>query len=99
MIVPMKKLTVLCLDSHREASLEYLRELGVLHLEPVRVAESEGVEQARRDLEYIRRALENLPAHPQMLPSGRTPIQVVRELWKLIHERNDLAEELEGLEH
>ncbi len=99
MIVPMKKVTVLCLGSHREGALEYLRDLGVLHLEPVRVAESEGVEQARRDLEYIRRALEILPARPHMLPSGRTPIQVVRALWKLIHERNDLREELEGLEH
>jgi V/A-type H+-transporting ATPase subunit I len=33
MIVPMKKLTLVVMDKHREASLKILRELGVLHLE------------------------------------------------------------------
>ncbi|MDR2447099.1 MAG: V-type ATP synthase subunit I [Treponema sp.] len=33
MIVPMKKASILILDAAREASLEKLRELGVLHLE------------------------------------------------------------------
>jgi V/A-type H+-transporting ATPase subunit I len=33
MIVPMKKLTLVVMDKHRESSLKILRELGVLHLE------------------------------------------------------------------
>ena len=33
MIVPMKKLSLVVMDKYREASLEKLREIGVVHLE------------------------------------------------------------------
>ena len=34
MIVDMKKITLVCLESDRDTALNALRELGVLHLEP-----------------------------------------------------------------
>ncbi len=99
MIVPMNKVTVLCMERDREATLERLRALGILHLHPVRPPENAGVDRARRDLEYVQRALDTLPHRPHVPPSGRTPVQVVRALWDLIHARKALDEEAEALRH
>ncbi len=43
MIVPMKKITLLCLDTERVAALEKLRELGVMHVDLASRVESESV--------------------------------------------------------
>jgi V/A-type H+-transporting ATPase subunit I len=99
MIVPMKKVTVLCLESARDGTLEHLRQLGLMHIEPVQIGNRDTVEKARKDLEYVRHAMDILPHHPHTPPSGQTAIQIVRSLWKLIHERRDLEEELQELRH
>jgi V/A-type H+-transporting ATPase subunit I len=99
MIVPMKKVTLLCLAHARDATLEQLRDLGVVHLQPVSQRESESVEAARREFEYVRNALEVLPHHPDKAPSGRAPRAVVEELWKLIHEQRAIEDEQIALAH
>lgn len=99
MIVPMKKVTVLCLASARDATLEHLRALGVLHVEPVRPPENEAIESARKDLAYYRRALDVLPAHAAAAPSGRPPAEIVQAIWTCIHERQAIEERLEALRH
>lgn len=99
MIVPMKKVTVLCLEADRDAALEQLRELGVVHLTPVRPVGSDDVEDRRKEWDYIRRALEVLPAKAAAPASGRPPMDVVRDVWSLIHERKELDDERESLEH
>jgi len=98
MIVPMKKVTVLCLAHTRDATLEQLRDLGILHLQPVSQRESESVEEARREYEYVRTALEVLTPSDRP-PSGRSPREVVEALWKLIHERRALDDEQAALTH
>jgi V/A-type H+-transporting ATPase subunit I len=99
MIVPMKKVTILCLESAQDATLEHLHQLGLMHVEPVQLGNRESVEKARKDLEYVRHAMDILPHHPQTRTSGRTAIQIVRSLWKLIHERRDLEDEQQDLRH
>ena len=99
MIVPMKKITVLCLEPHRDETLTALRELGALHLEPVRETDHPSVEAARREFEHIRLASNVLPSHPHKPPSGRTPQKVVESLWVLIHERDELRDERVSLMH
>lgn len=99
MIVPMKKVTLLCLAHTREATLEQLRDLGIVHLQPVTQRESESVEAARREYEYVRTALEILPPEPNGKPSGLSPRKVVEELWKLIHEQRALEDETTSLRH
>ena len=99
MIVPMKIITVLCLDRHRDRTLEALRDMGALHLEPVREAGHASVEAARREYEHIRMAADVLPVQPNLPPSGRTPPKVVEALWVLIHEREELQDERESLVH
>lgn len=99
MIVPMKKVTLLCVAHSREATLERLRDLGVVHLQPLHQRESEDVESARRRYEYVRHALEVLPAQTDREPSGRPPEEIVEALWKLIHELRALDDEQTALTH
>jgi len=99
MIVPMKKVTLLCLARSRKATLEQLRELGVVHLQPVSQRENESVEIARREFEYVRNALEIVPTQADVPPSGRAPREVIEELWKLIHEKRALEDEEKTLAH
>jgi V/A-type H+-transporting ATPase subunit I len=99
MIVPMKKLTVLCVESERDATLEALRLLGALHLAPVNPPENEEVESARKQFEHVRRALDVLARKPGATPSGIAPRQVVESLWAVVQERRLLREELETVRH
>jgi len=96
-IVPMSRVTVLALERDREASLERLRGLGVLHLEPARRGESEDVEAARKELEYVRHALEVLPPRPAGAPGGGDPMRTVREVWRILHRRKELGDERDAL--
>jgi len=97
MIVPMKKVTVLVLENDRDAALEYLREIGVVHVEAVRAAETDDVETARKEFEYVQRALEVLPSAPRTPPSGHSSIDVVHAMWRIVHERKEIADEAESL--
>jgi len=98
MIVKMKKLTLLCTQSTQERTLENLRALGAVHLEHIVAPEGESVEKARQHFDYLRRALEILPKHPDAAPSGRPPYEAIDEIWKLIHGEQALAEKIELLE-
>ena len=99
MIVRMKKITLLCVASARDAALEALRDLGVLHLLPVAAPMGEDLDRARDRLVHVRRALEVLPCHPDARPSGRSPDEIVQSIWDLLHCRTELEQTLEGLEH
>jgi V/A-type H+/Na+-transporting ATPase subunit I len=94
----MKKLTLLCTRASREVTLDALRELGAVHLQHVTSPEGEGLEQARRHFEYLQRALEVLPKHAGVSPSGKSAHEVVDEVWKLIHRKQELSEKIELLE-
>jgi len=60
MIVPMKKITVLCLAEDRDAALEDLRELGAVHVVDVRPPAGEDVDMARAQLDTVSKALAEL---------------------------------------
>ena len=53
MIVKMKKITLLCVESERTAALERLRELGIMHVDHETRVESERVDVSARDLDEI----------------------------------------------
>ena len=98
MIVKMKKLTLLCTRASREVTLDALRDLGAVHLQHVTSPEGEGLDQARNHFSYLQRALEVLPRHVPAAPSGKSAHDVVDELWKLIHRKQKLSEQIELLE-
>ena len=64
MIVPMQSVTVLCLASDRDRALTALRELGVMHLVPVQLAEGRSLDEGRAAMAQARRILEVLPVKP-----------------------------------
>jgi len=55
MIVKMKKITLLCVESERTAALERLRKLGIVHVDHETRVESASVEESERTLEDITR--------------------------------------------
>lgn len=71
MIVPMKKATIIVLDSRREHEVENLKRLGLLHpvVEP---RSDERVQQLREQRETILRALGELPA--EIESTDATPV-------------------------
>lgn len=99
MIVPMSKVTVLAIDCDRDRALEALRDLGVLHLDAVRPTESEDVEAARKEVEYVRTALDLLPRVARGRPTGRPASEIVRVVWRILHRRKEIADELGTLRH
>lgn len=97
MIVRMNRVTLLCVASRRDETLEALRELGVLHLTHVKPPAAEDLDRARERLAHVRRALEVLPKRPHAAPSGGAPDEIVRDLWALIHRRHALEQEMDVL--
>lgn len=99
MIVSMKKLTLLCLDAERNRTLRVLRDLGVVHVAPMTPPEGQDLEDARKLLDHVRRALDVLPAKTDAPPSGKSTEHIVGHIWDLVHERKDLEEKLETLRY
>ena len=62
MIVPMKRLTLLCLQKDREAALEALAELSVVHVTPVKPPAGEELDDARNAVARAAKAVEVLTA-------------------------------------
>ena len=68
MIEPMKKITVVCLAAERRTTIEQLAALGIVHVQPVRMAESEQLKKLLEQREEIEETLAMLPD----LPAGRS---------------------------
>ncbi len=98
MIVKMKKLTLLCTRASQEKTLAVLRDLGVVHLQHIQPPEGADLETARSQFDHLQRALEVLPKHPHVKPSGQTPQETVEAVWGLIHRQQALTEQIETLD-
>lgn len=98
MIVQMQKLTLLCLAHDRAATLETLRELGVLHVKPVVVPSSSHLEEAREKAAGLRRLLEAIPAVPDAKPTGRGAFEAVSDTSDLLEERKEWQDRLSAVE-
>lgn len=106
MISRMKKVTVICIREHQEATLLSLQQMGVLHLEHIQEPSGTLLEETRSYLSDVRRAAEVLEhyaeEHPETASAAapadlknRTTESVVDEVWKLINHRKDFEESLE----
>ncbi len=98
MIIPMKKLTVVCVTEDRDQALDELGALGAMHISSKTVPEGEKLEKARRRLWRIQRALKELPRQPERAPSGLTPEESVEAIWTVVLRRRLLGEELAALQ-
>jgi len=102
MIVPMKKLTLVCLADDRDATLDALARLGALHLAPVQEPSGENLDRARRKLDRTTSALQVLQAR-EPAESGETPApehapdDVVDQVLTLAEREKQLAEQITAL--
>ncbi len=102
MIVPMKRLTLMCLLRDRAATLERLRDMGAVHLTPVTPPGSEDLDAVRRRLAAARAAAEALPVRdvpPQAASAGAAVETLVAETLDLVRQRREAQAAIEALLH
>lgn len=91
MITPMKKVTIICLDSDKQASLERLREMGILHITPLKNPTGSSLNAVRNDLLRVQKALESIPDVKKAVPleDSLTGEGVVEEVQRLLEVRKN----------
>ena len=97
MIVKMKRLTLLCLATDRDAALESLRELGVVHVADVRPPEGEDLDALRAWLADGERALAALPAEVAPAEEDRPADELVAEVLAVLERRRELGDHADAL--
>ena len=97
MIVPMKHLDLVCLASDREATLERLRLLGVVHLE-LSAAGGEAVAKAKGDIADAERALLLIRKARELVQDAEQRPHSVAEVLAIDADRETLKAERERLE-
>lgn len=99
MIIPMKKLTLLCLAADQERALDKLRDLGVVHLKPFVPPAGSDVDAARAAVQRVQRVLDALPkaSAGQEIPPGDASA-MVDEVNRLLDARKQNQEARESVQ-
>jgi len=97
MIVRMKRLTLLCLAIDRDAALESLRELGVVHVTDRQAPEGAELEALRARLADAERALAALPAEAAATAADRPADELVAEVLTVLERRRELGDHADAL--
>lgn len=97
MIIPMKKTTLFCMASEKEQALERMRDLGVVHVKHVRPPAAQAIDEARRRLREIQRALELVPKTVAKPIAGMSAEDAVLRVHALFRRRKELGDEIEKL--
>jgi V/A-type H+-transporting ATPase subunit I len=104
MIVPMKRLTLMCLASEQAGLMEALREMGAVHLRPVQPPAGRDIDRARARLDRVRGAQASLPCRgTEEIPdraerNEQSPEQLLDEISTIQTETDSLREQLEAFE-
>lgn len=100
MITPMKKVTIFCLDSDRRKSLESLRDMGILHVTPLRNPAGNELNSAKNDVLRVQKALESIP-DAKKGPASEGTVSgegVVEEVGKLLEKKKSAEDRLSDAE-
>jgi V/A-type H+-transporting ATPase subunit I len=97
MIVPMSRITLLCTAAARDRALADLRELGVLHIEPLNPHAAVDLDAAQRQLDRTQAVAAALPSDGAGSPSGRKAYEIVDDVLKLIEQHRGLKERVNHL--
>lgn len=100
MITPMKKVTIFCLDSDRRKSLESLRDMGILHVTPLRNPAGSDLNSAKNDVLRVQKALESIPEAKKKNASEGTLSGdgVVEEVGRLLEKKKSAEDCLSDAE-
>ena len=99
MIVKMKKITLLCVESERVAALEKLRELGIMHVDHVSKVESVSVAESEQKLTEISKVF-NILSGIKAERKNEVPMageEVYRRAAELIRQQNAQEKQIETL--
>jgi V/A-type H+/Na+-transporting ATPase subunit I len=105
MITPMKKLSILCLASDTETTLDALRELGVLHVTPCTASNGATADDAHRQADEARMALTTLDAYHQhphaskTAPMSSSPDELINAISAKRKQHRHEEERLANLRH
>lgn len=105
MIVKMKKVTLLCLADDKSATLEELRNLGVLHLAPVKQPESDDLDKVRSQMQQAESARAILSAYSTDSNADIAPVtdktgeEVIQATLRLAQRKKELVEKQGLLEN
>ena len=104
MIIPMKKVTLLCLEKDKAVSLEHLRELGLMQLDAMPVPEkgdaadlAESVARTERALNLIRAAALPKKGSAQKKSESADAEEIVRRTLDIADRSAALHKELDSL--
>lgn len=102
MIVPMKKVTMLCLDSDQAQTVSTLQDMGLLHVEPLQPPENSDVSAIRALRDGVAGALAILPrwaspqSEPSSAPASESLIAVTDRVRSLDLEHRELTNQLDA---
>jgi len=93
MIIPMNKVTVLVSHNSKDDSLKELRELGVMHVTPLKTIPSEKGFRIEEEIQAINKTLVYLPSNPEK--KHKPFVKPVHDLSLEIHDLQKKKEELQ----
>ncbi|HOG69300.1 MAG TPA: ATPase, partial [Fibrobacteraceae bacterium] len=91
MITPMKKVTILCIDSLKTKTLEELRSMGLLHVIHLQSPTGSDLNYAKAELQRVQKAIDVVPSKvkKEVAPITGSPDSLISELQNLIAERKE----------
>lgn len=96
MITPMKKVTILCIESLKTITLEELRSMGLLHVIHLQSPTGSDLNYAKAELQRVQKAIDEVPSKGKknIVPISDAADSLVDEVQKLIAERKEYEEML-----
>lgn len=96
MITPMKKVTILCIESLKTITLEELRSMGLLHVIHLQSPTGSDLNYAKAELQRVQKAIDEVPSKGKknIAPISDAADSLVDEVQKLIAERKESEEML-----
>jgi len=96
MITPMKKVTILCIESLKTITLEELRSMGLLHVIHLQSPTGSDLNYAKAELQRVQKAIDEVPSEGKknIAPISDAADSLVDEVQKLIAERKESEEML-----
>ncbi len=99
MIVPMKKITLLCLKEDQEKVLHALHEIGVLHVTHSKQPVCNKREKEKEYYDRLQKAFDTLPLNSKRKTTADTVDVTLEKVEKLVQRRKELEELSEKLNY
>ncbi len=99
MIIPMKKITLLCLKEDQEKVLHALHEMGVLHVTHRKQPVCMELEKEKEYYDRLQRAFDTLPLNSERKTTADMAEVTLEKVEKLVQRRKELEELCEKLNY